>query len=601
MNKVAKPQLNKNNKKKETKMKSTKKALISAVLVVAICFTMLVGSTLAWFTDSASVGIQSITTGTLDLVIEDENGNDLEGSMINWVSHDTTKPQDEYWWEPGATYETSKFYIVNNGNLGFKFKIALDEFTGNTELLDVLTFDILADASQFTFNTGAVMVSTSGEFDLLEGVKVNTFFYGEYFFDEYTVAPGTKVGPLTVKAHMAESAGNEYMGMALENVGFTVLATQATGEEDSYNGTYDALATYPGKAFTVPEVNETVTTTANQDFEITTDDQTVKISGTAAGSEVSATVKEAQNSAIPSDTLVSIENAGKELVSYDIDVTGHDGDVDVQIYIGVNLGAVEVYHKGALMPATAYSYDSKTGYITITSSEFSPFEIAYIDTMAVTSIEQIRALLAAGDNVTLAGDVTNTDTIGSPYGKTGALVVNGGVLDGAGHEVYITGANNTWDCGIYTYGGTIKNLTVGGAFRGIFTGGLTSDLIIENVVVDKTCYTIHADGTDADKYMFIVKDSVLNGWTSYSNVYKYVEFTNCQFGKGTGGYTYAYCRPYNDTTFTNCTFSEDYSGFDSTKATSIFVNCYKGKTLITDANKVELLGSGAANIIINNK
>ena len=59
-------------------MKSTKKALISAVLVVAICFTMLVGSTLAWFTDSASVGIQSITTGTLDLVIEDENGNDLD-------------------------------------------------------------------------------------------------------------------------------------------------------------------------------------------------------------------------------------------------------------------------------------------------------------------------------------------------------------------------------------------------------------------------------------------------------------------------------------------------------------------------------------------
>ena len=581
-------------------MKSTKKSIISAIVVIAICFTMLVGSTFAWFTDSSSVGIQAITTGTLDLVIEDENGADLQGKMLIWDAFDD-RDQDEIFWEPGATYETTKFYIVNNGNLSFKFKIALDEFTGDTDLLDVITFDIIADASQMSFTSDAIMNLTSGNFDLLEGIKIYDRFSGsEQFYNEYTVAPGTKVGPLTVKAHMAEFAGNEYMSKALESIGFTVLATQATVEEDSADATYDNLATYPGKAFTIPNVEESVTTTAGSQFNIETNDGLVKVSGTANGNEVKATVKELADTAISSGTLTQIKSAGKELVSYDIDVEGNDGETEISIYLGVNLGAVEVYHNGALM-TSGVSYDKSTGYVTIKSSTFSPFEITYIDTKAVTNIEQIRTLLQAGESVVLGGDITNSDTISSPYGKTGALVVNGGVLDGAGHEAYITGADNTWDCGIYTYGGTIKNLTIGGAFRGIFTGGLTSDLIVENVVVDKTCYTIHADGTYADKYMFIVKDSVINGWTSYSNVYKHVEWTNCKFGKGTGAYTYAYCRPYNDSTFTNCTFSEDYSGFDSTCATSTFINCYKGKTLITDSNKVELLGESAKNIVIKNK
>ena len=54
------------------------------------------------------------------------------------------------------------------------------------------------------------------------------------------------------------------------------------------------------------------------------------------------------------------------------------------------------------------------------------------------------------------------------------------------------------------------------------------------------------------------------------------------------------------TTFTNCNFSADYS-VDFTRATLTFVNCYKDGVLVTDANKVELFGSNASKLIINNK
>jgi hypothetical protein len=103
----------------------------------------------------------------------------------------------------------------------------------------------MADASWFKFNTGAISIATSGEFDLLKGYDLDTLFYGTMHFDEYVLEPGKKAGPIMISGHMAESAGNEYQGLSIDGIAITVMATQATGEEDSYNGTYDENAVYP--------------------------------------------------------------------------------------------------------------------------------------------------------------------------------------------------------------------------------------------------------------------------------------------------------------------------------------------------------------------
>ena len=49
------------------KKRSTKSAMLSAVMALVICFTALVGTTFAWFTDSVTSANNIITAGNLDI------------------------------------------------------------------------------------------------------------------------------------------------------------------------------------------------------------------------------------------------------------------------------------------------------------------------------------------------------------------------------------------------------------------------------------------------------------------------------------------------------------------------------------------------------
>ena len=49
-----------------TKKYSTKKALIASLLAFVLCFSMLVGSTFAWFTDTVNSDVNAIVAGNLD-------------------------------------------------------------------------------------------------------------------------------------------------------------------------------------------------------------------------------------------------------------------------------------------------------------------------------------------------------------------------------------------------------------------------------------------------------------------------------------------------------------------------------------------------------
>lgn len=219
-----------------------------------------------------------------------------------------------------------------------------------------------------------------------------------------------------------------------------------------------------------------------------------------------------------------------------------------------------------------------------------------IELPADATITDLKSNLANGGSVELAGDIQGSAGSGG-YNKAG-VVVSGGCFDGNGNTITVDDANTTWDCAVYTQGGIIRNITIGGAFRGIFTSGCSSDIVIDNVIIDDVCYTISSDGSNPN-YSIVVSNSTLNGWTSYTGGYKSVSFTDCKFGKGTGGYQYAYCRPYSPTSFENCEFEVGYE-IDATRTTSTLINCYVGTTLVTDSNKVELLGASAENLVISN-
>ena len=227
--------------------------------------------------------------------------------------------------------------------------------------------------------------------------------------------------------------------------------------------------------------------------------------------------------------------------------------------------------------------------------------VLFIDGVEHTNkVDNIDADLLAGKDINLGASLTlnaSTTNANSGYGATG-LKVDGGTFNGNGNKLTVNGANGTWGCAINAVSGTIKNLTVSGAFRGIFMGGANGDVYIENVVLDGVTYTFNSDAGNKE-YGVYISNSTLNGWTSFSDAHKEVLFTNCNFGKGNG---YAFCRPYNDSVFTGCTFIEGFA-FDASanKDGIVFVNCYVGNTLVTQENIAELLGSSAQYVTVNNK
>jgi hypothetical protein len=188
----------------------------------------------------------------------------------------------------------------------------------------------------------------------------------------------------------------------------------------------------------------------------------------------------------------------------------------------------------------------------------------------VSTSEELVAALAAGYDVVFANDITVAATKGG-YNKAGILQNKAQTIDGGGHTLTVTDAGATWDCAIYTNGGVIRNLTVAGAMRGIFTAGQSSDLNIENVVFKNVIYTFNSDGKmPANPFGVYVSNSALNGWTSHSDMHTEVVYTGCSFGEGSG---YKYCRPYGKTAFVNCTFCPGFT-IDKSRTTDLtFTNC----------------------------
>ena len=206
------------------KKNSTKRSLLASVLALVMCVSMLVGTTFAWFTDTASTGVNKIQAGTLDVQLLAEDGTSLEGQTLSWkkaAGHEN----EAVLWEPGCTYELQPIVIKNAGKLALKYKIVINGIQGDAELNDVIEWTIT--------NNGQT-----------------------YAVDQEVSLAANNSTTLTIKGHMAESAGNEYQGKSIDGIGITVVATQDTVEYDSNGNTYDERAEYPVLASSVSDFRD---------------------------------------------------------------------------------------------------------------------------------------------------------------------------------------------------------------------------------------------------------------------------------------------------------------------------------------------------------
>ena len=194
--------------------KLTKHALIVSIMAMLLCVAMLVGTTFAWFTDTASTAVNKIQAGNLDIQLLDEQGNSLEGQTLTWKKAAGAPADEQVLWEPGCTYQLQPIVIKNNGNLALKYKIVITGIQGDAELNNAIEWSIT--------NTSATTALDA----------------------DHPLAAGAS-DTLTISGHMKESAGNEYQGKSIDGIAITVVATQDTVEYDSNNNTYDENATYP--------------------------------------------------------------------------------------------------------------------------------------------------------------------------------------------------------------------------------------------------------------------------------------------------------------------------------------------------------------------
>ena len=229
--------------------KSAKRALLSSVFALVLCVAMLVGSTFAWFTDTASTGVNKIVSGKLDVELE------YSYDMSEWktATSSTKLFNDSTLWEPGVT-EVVYLRVKNAGSLALKYTMGLNSNVGFSAGKNVAgepysVGDYLkmgtAVVSEKLANREAAWAAVAGNADAIKTRK--PFVEGMPVLEA-----GKTTDPIALVIYMPTEVGNEANAGAkasyVYRLGVEVNATQATVESDSFNNTYDEKAPTKFKA-----------------------------------------------------------------------------------------------------------------------------------------------------------------------------------------------------------------------------------------------------------------------------------------------------------------------------------------------------------------
>ena len=655
---------------------SSKRALLLSLLSMVICVSMLIGSTFAWFTDSATANVNEIKSGNLDVELVGEDGEPLEGAL-KWKAQDN---RETILWEPGCEYKTQGFRIKNNGNLALKYTIALNGVVGDAKLLKVINFSVVdANGTEIALNT-------------FEGKLENANQISDVLY---------------LKGKMSETADNNYMKQELSGITIVVYATQLNHEYDSNGKDYDEGAANPSFVGTADELKaaiaegKSVRLTSNialesplnisHDLTVYGDGYSV-ISGypVSVSADANVTLKDV-NFASPVNANNNASNLyasglkGKLVIDgckfsgsqWDcIQVTPVEGaeivingcqfkaaaetqrfihieaaylsnsnvkvtltnnffgatenlknsmiDLDYINIGGIDFGGNNVYTDIADIyvcgSSTDRTIESADAYKKLGSMLLSPgdgetvTEISGNVKIAEGSSASVDSNTTISAGSTIAGAGKDKSTINADKVSVGKdnvtikdVTIKGSTPEGNDGSVKIGGANTTIDNvkfvgsgfngdtkGISVTGSdlVIRNSEISNAFRGIiFWDNIGGNNLIENCTIDNVIYTFNINASTVKPGTTLtVKNSTLNGWTSYSGCMSLVSFEKCNLGKSNG---YAYLVAYADTTFTDCTFNDGYkvaAGNVSGKTITI-TNCKLADgTVITAENFAEKLG-----------
>ena len=185
-----------------------KNRIIACFLVMTLCFSSIIGSTLALFTNDPERGKIGVNTTSgkvrVDIVDTSEEENSLVGDALQFM---TTSQSDTFYIEPGATFYTQGFRVKNKGNVTINYHLYVsdDRFLNMANFDDV--FDVYITTDIDNIKNAEKLMSFIGR---LEAGKTSDTYY------------------LVLK--MKENATNDFQNQRYSGIGVTVYAIQGNVE-----------------------------------------------------------------------------------------------------------------------------------------------------------------------------------------------------------------------------------------------------------------------------------------------------------------------------------------------------------------------------------
>ena len=502
---------------------STRRSLGTSTVALILCFAMLLGTTFAWFTDTASSEGNVIQTGSLKVGL---HLLEKDGSWRSIKEDPNPIYSEGILWEPGYT-DVKILKVSNDGSLALKWKA---KFVSDVELSDLAeVIDVYVNPS--IGNT----YPDSRELDASwQHVGTLDQFVGTLSETTYGFLETGESANLGLALKMQESANNDYQDKTLGEFTIQILATQASYENDSFGDDYDKDAIFSDElnfATTASLANvETINNELVNDLVIRYNDEIY--AELSAGTKLVAGVSSLKFSGKP------VEEANSNIVlgeddnakNYDIHIEGiHENNTKpIKVYLGKVLEKgltnteLKLYHEGTQMtPVNSvedlvvnnqFYYNAQTGEVVLSVNNFSVFTAVKTSAdvwdgasntswynesateFTLTTAEQFagfRDLVDAGNSFTgktvklgadidLNGKLFDPIGFGYTYGKDSTTAFMG-TFDGGNHTIYNL-YQNGWDLdpdktnySTYTYStagaglfasienATIKNLVVSGA------------------------------------------------------------------------------------------------------------------------------------------
>ena len=444
------------------KKNSTKRSLLASVLALVMCVSMLVGTTFAWFTDTASTGVNKIQAGTLDVQLLDEQGNTLEGQTLSWkkaAGHEN----EAVLWEPGCTYNLQSFKIKNNGNLALKYKIVISGIVGDAKLLEAIDFTV----------TGVDGVTTANALNGFEG----------------KLAASSMTDAITISGHMKEYAGNEYQGKSIDGIGITVVATQDTVEHDSNGNTYDERAEYPVLASSVSDFRDALSqgnstiilasdVTVEDGIQMSVEnDASINFNGnTLKGAVESGSISSSDG---PTNLVLSDPNNSDEY-SIDGELVQHAGGGYTQ------LAAITVWKPTVTIESGKYTYDNAVILCQLQTQD--PDAVGVVVNGGTFDGKGAASVIAnVFGNVIINNGTFNAYDDGDASGECvyvssgsshvpSITTINGGTFNAVDHIFYVR-VNTSYTQKIVVNGGTF-NVDGGGSLIQVSSGNASDYLTI---------------------------------------------------------------------------------------------------------------------------